>query len=243
MRYTGSVARRVQAVLLAIACDGVACEVVPPDDDITPSAVTEPGLSPCAPSESAYFAAELALAAPDEVTEVACEIVSRSGTAEEFALDLVCGDLAGELIVAVSPPPASDVLKVGAAVRVTRIRAPVGLGVADEWLRVEDPKGRLLLAFVAGGRLDPPDGTPWASPFSVREASSSCMVEETACGASQRGAVDLQLAGGAPVRLFEGTGATVGDKGAYVARVAAARVAPTGSACAPAWQLGLLAQR
>lgn len=221
----------------------VGCEVAPPDDDVTLSAVTESGLAPCAPAESAYFAAALVIEAIDEPAGVACEIASRRGSAEEFALELECGGAAGELLVAVSPPPSGDALAVGAAIRVTQILAPIGLGAADAWLRVEDLKGRLLLAYVAGGRLDPPDGAPWALPFAVREAPSSCMVEETACGASQRGAVDLQLAGGAPVRLFEGTGAVVGDKGAYVARVAAARVAPAGSACAPGWQLGLLAQR
>lgn len=226
-----------------VAVLAVACEVVPPDDDVTISAATESGLAPCAPPESAYFSADLALPIEGERADLACQIAGRSGGAGDFVVDLACGDVDAQLTVAVAPAPERDGLTVGKAVRLTAIRAPREFAAVDVWLRLEDTKGRLLLAYVAGARLDPPDGTSWATPFSAREAPSSCMVEETACGASQRAAVDLQLSGGAPIRLYEGTGAVVGDKGSHVARVAAARAAPAGSGCAPQWQLGLLAQR
>lgn len=158
-------------------------------------------------------------------------------------LDLECDHGPAQLVVESSPAPPGDGLRIGQALRITTIRAPGEAGEIDTWLRVESDTGRLLLAAVAATTLDPPDASPWASPFSVAEAASACMTEEAACGASLRTAVDLRLSGGAPLRLYDGTAAAVGDPGEFVVRVAAARTAPTGSACRPNWQLGLLATR
>lgn len=241
--YTCGVSRRRAARWAPWTLLAAACEVAPPDDDVTPFAVTESGLAPCAPSESAYFAAEFAPAPADERIERTCEITGRGGGGELFALELACDDGPAQLVVEVAPAPASDGLFVGQTIAVTLIRAPGELAAPDVWLRVADAKGRLLLAYVAGSQLQPPDATGWATPFSVREAPTTCMVEETACGARQRGAVDLQLSGGPPLRLFDGTSEIVGDKGSFVAHVAAAEVAPVGSGCPRRWQFGLLARR
>lgn len=219
----------------------LACEVAPPDDDIVPPAATAPELAPCAPAEAVGFSATLVPAPAGERAELRCEIASRGGGGEQRRFELACDDGPAQLLVDVAPAPPGDAFVVGQVLRITAIRAPGAAGEVDRWLRVESSSGRLLLAAVAAGRLDPPDGSPWLAPFAAREAASACMTEEAACGASQRGAVDLQLSGGAPVRLVDGTAAAVGDAGEFFAHVEAARVAPAGSDCRAYWQLGLLA--
>lgn len=221
----------------------VACEVAPPDDDIVPPAVTGPDLAPCAPAEAILFAATLSPAPAGERAEQRCEIAARDGDGEQRLLDLACDDGPAQLLVSLSPAPPGDAFTVGQALQITTIRAPGDAGATDVWLRVESTAGRLLLASVAAGRLDPPDGSPWPAPFAVAEAATACMSEESACGATRRGAVELRLSGGAPVSLVDGTAASVGDAGEYVAHVETARVAPPGSDCRPRWRLGLLATR
>lgn len=221
----------------------LACEVAPPDDDIGPPAVTGPELAPCAPAEAILFAASLTPAPASERAELRCEIAARDGDGERRLLDLACDDGPAQLLVSMSPAPPGDAFTVGQALRITAIRAPGEAGATDVWLRVETVAGRLLLAAAAADRLNPPDGSPWPAPFAVAEAASACMTEESACGASQRGAVELRLSGGPPTRLVDGTAATLGDADEYVAHVETARVAPSGSECRARWRLGLLATR
>jgi hypothetical protein len=221
----------------------LACEVAPPDDDIVPPAVTGPDLAPCAPAEAILFAATLTPAPTGERAELRCEIAAREGDGEQRLLDLACDDGPAQLLVSLAPAPPGDAFTVGQALRITAIRSPDAAGTTDVWLRVETTAGRLLLAAVAAGRLNPPDGSPWPAPFAVAEAASACMTEESACGASQRAAAELRLSGGAPTRLVDGTATTLGDAGEYVVHLETARVAPPGSECRARWQLGLLATR
>lgn len=196
------------------------------------------------PAESAFFRAALEPAPADARVELACSVTGRSGGAGSLVLDLACDGAAMRLYVEAEPAPAGDGFAVGQPLKVTVIRAADDAdGAGGRWLRVEGADGRLLLAAAAAGRVDPPDGTAWAAPFAWREAPGTCMVEETDCGATQRGALDLQLSGGAPRRLYDGTSSPVGDKGAFVAYVEAARAVPPGSGCPREFALALWAAR
>lgn len=216
----------------------LACEPAPVDDGLLPPDQSGATVPTCAPHEGASLRATLYPTPDADSATVECALRGISGEAESLTLALEC-DQARELVVASSPPPPDAPWIVGERLRVTTIRSP-GSGA---WLRVEDAAGRLLLAVQAGVDIDPPDGTPWASPFSWSEAPGSCVVEETACGATQRGAVALQLSGGAPLYLYEGTSSTACEKGAYAAYAEVARPAVPGSSCAPAYALGVVATR
>lgn len=218
------------------------CEVAGPDDDVLPAALTgEGGVRACAPPESVALRVTLAPAPAEERAEFDCDVTEREGSGELVVLALAC-DEPRELAIEASPAPPGDAWRVGQRLRVTTIRAPDGAGGQDEWLRVESA-GRLLLAAQAGGRIDPPEGAAWSSPFAWTAAPSTCMSEESACGASQRGAVFLQLSGGAPLHLYDGTSSLACEKGAFAAHVEAARAALPGSGCGSAFALGVLATR
>lgn len=181
---------------------------------------------------------------PDEAeVELACDLIGRSGGSSAWTLDLQCEGAARRLFVEAVPAPSGDGFTPGRSLRLTLIRAPAPGGGEDRWLRVETAAGRLLLAIAAGERVEPPGGSPWATPLSFRAAASTCMVEETDCGERQRGAVDVQLSGGPPLRLYDGTAKVVDDEGAFVAYVEAVRAVPPGSGCAPAFALGVVATR
>lgn len=224
----------------------VACESAAPSDDILPPDEAGLDLTPCAPADAAFFRATLEPPAEEERVALDCAVSEVRGVPGSRVLELSCGERTMRLYVEVEPAPARDGFVAGQAVALTAIRAPReggAVGEVDTWLRVESSKGELLVAAAAGARLDPPDGTPWAAPFTWREASGGCMVEETACGESVRGALDLQLSGGAPRRLYDGTSARVGDEGAFSAVVEAARTIPPGSGCPREFVLGLVAVR
>lgn len=221
-----------------------ACEIAAPSDDILPPDQGGDGRVACEPAKSASFRAQLEPAPVGERAELACTVARRSGVAGSGALDLECGDAAIRLHVEADPAPTSDGFVVGQALKLTAIRAASATGGReDRWLRVETASGRLLAATAVAGQIEPPDASGWASPFAWREWPSTCMVEETGCGEFQRGALGLQLSGGAPEHLVDGTSAAVGDDGEYVAYVEAATVAPAGSECPPWFALGLLATR
>lgn len=229
--------RKMAAALLT------ACEIADPSDDILPPDQAGPELAPCTPAEAVFLRATLEPRPTGERVELTCELMGRAGQAGFFALELRCGEEAVSLLVEAEPAPASDGFAPGQTLRLLAIRAPGEAGEDDTWLRVETAKGALLLAIAAGTRVDPPDGSAWATPFGWREASGTCMVEETGCGASQRGALDVQLSGGPPVRLYDGTAKAVGDKGSHLAYVEAARAVPPGSGCPRELAFGLLATR
>lgn len=218
------------------------CEVTPPDDDILPPALTGGGgVGPCVDAEPVGLRVTLAPAPAEERAELDCEVVGREGGGEAVTLALQC-DEPRALVIEASPAPPGEPWRVGQRLRVTAIRAPDGSGGQDEWLRVE-AAGRLLLAAQAGGRIDPPEGGAWALPFAWSEAPSTCVSEETACGASLRGALFLRLSGGAPLHLYDGTSSLGCEKGAFAAYVEAARVPAPGSGCGSAFALGVLATR
>lgn len=223
-----------------------ACEVAAPSDDIPPPDLVGLDLTPCAPAELASFRATLEPPPEEERIALSCAVSDARGEPGSRVLELACGERAMRLYLEVEPAPAGDGFAAGQALKLTAIRAPRegGLvGEVDTWLRVETTAGALLVAAAAGSRLEPPDGTSWSAPFSWREAPSGCMTEETACGESGRGALDLQLSGGAPRRLYDGTSARVGDEGAFSAVVEAARTIPPGSGCPREFVLGLVAVR
>ncbi|HEY8379026.1 MAG TPA: hypothetical protein VIK91_21185, partial [Nannocystis sp.] len=202
--------RALHGVMAALVA---ACEVAGPSDGLLPPDITDPELTPCTPEEAVFLRAALEPDPAEEEIELACDLIGRSGGSGAWALDLRCDGVNWRLFVEAAPAPAGDGFTPGRSLRITRIRAPrVGHG-ADTWLRVEAADGELLLAVAAAERLDPPDGSPWARPLHFREAVSTCMVEETDCGASQRGAVEVQLAGGPPLRLYDGTARAVDEEG------------------------------
>lgn len=216
----------------------LACEPAPVDDGLLPPDQSGATVPSCAPHEGASLRAAL-YPTPDAISAtLECVVRGVSDDAEVVALELEC-DETRELVVESSPPPPGTPWIVGERLRVTTIRSP-GSGL---WLRVEAATGRLLLAVQAGSEIDPPDGTAWATPFAWSEASGSCMVEETACGSTQRGAVALQLSGGPPLYLYEGTSSTACEKGAYAVYAEVARPVLPGSSCAPAYALGVVATR
>ncbi|WP_143825574.1 hypothetical protein [Nannocystis exedens] len=176
--------------------------------------------------------------------ELRCEVQAMRGDPGSRVLELACAEEPARLYVEADPAPPDDGFAAGQELRIRSIVAP-GEAVSDPdvWLRVEDAGGALLLAAAVGARVDPPEGGGWAAPFAWREAASTCMVEETACGESRRGALDLQLSGGAPLRLYDGTSSAAGDEGAFMAYVEAARADLPGSGCPREFVFGLIAAR
>ncbi|MDC0717602.1 hypothetical protein [Nannocystis bainbridge] len=240
----GGRGRRCAAALLLLRVLA-ACEVAAPSDDILPLDEAGPELSPCVSSEAAFLRAALEPMPRDDGAELRCTVTAMRGDAGSRVLDLACDGEAMRLYVEADPAPAGDGFAAGQELRVRAIVAPGEVASdPDVWLRVEDAGGALLLAAAVGARVDPPEGGGWAAPFAWREAASACMVEETACGELRRGALDLQLSGGAPLRLYDGTSSAAGDEGAFVAYVEAARTNVSGSGC-PRQRLvfGLIAAR
>ncbi|WAS92750.1 hypothetical protein [Nannocystis punicea] len=215
-----------------------------PSDDILPLDEAGPELSPCVPTEAAFFRAALEPMPGEAGAELSCEVQAMRGDAGSRVLDLACAGEAMRLYVEADPAPARDGFKVGQQLRLRAIVAPGEVvGEPDVWLRVEDAGGELLLAAAVGARVDPPEGGGWAAPFAWREAPGTCMVEETACGDTRRGALDLQLSGGAPRRLYDGTSSAAGDEGAFMAYVEVARADLPGSGCPREFVFGLIAAR
>lgn len=221
----------------------VACEVASPSDGILPPDEAGPELTPCVPTEAAFLRATLEPTPGEPRADLMCTVTAMRGEPGSRVLDLSCDGAATRLYVEAEPPPPGDGFSPGQALTVTAIRAAGEAGAADVWLRVEAADGRLLLAAAAGAQVEPPAAAGWAAPFAFREAPSACMVEETACGETRRGALDLQLSGGAPVRLYDGTSSPAGDEGAFLAYVEAARADLPGSGCPRAFVFGLIAAR
>ncbi|MCY1012442.1 hypothetical protein OV079_44305 [Nannocystis pusilla] len=235
----GGRGRRCAAGLLLAAC-----EVAAPSDDILPPDEAGPELSPCVPTEAAFFRAALEPMPGDASAELRCEVQAASGSPGSRVLELVCDGAAARLFVEAEPAPAGDGFATGQVLQIRSIVAPgEAANDPDVWLRVEDAGGALLLAAAVGARVDPPEGGGWAAPFAWREAAGTCMVEETACGETRRAALDLQLSGGAPLRLYDGTSSAAGDEGAFMAYVEAARANLPGSGCPREFVFGLIAAR
>ncbi|MBZ5713629.1 hypothetical protein K7C98_30745 [Nannocystis pusilla] len=222
----------------------IACEVAAPSDGVLPADEAGPELTPCVPTEAAFLRATLEPTPGEPRADLDCAVTAMRGEPGSRVLDLECGGAAARLSVEAEPAPARDGFLPGQAVKIAAIRAPgAAVGAADVWLRVEAADGRLLLAAAVAARVDPPADPGWAAPFAFREAASACMVEETACGEARRGALDLQLSGGAPVRLYDGTSSPAGDEGAFMAYVEAARATLPGSGCPREFVFGLIAAR
>jgi hypothetical protein len=222
----------------------VACEVASPSDGILPPDEAGPELTPCVPTEAAFLRAALEPMPGEPRADLMCTVTAMRGDPGSRVLDLACEGTATRLYVEADPAPAGDGFSPGQALTVTAIRAAgEAAGAEDVWLRVEAADGRLLLAAAVGTRVEAPAGAGWAAPFAFHEAASACMVEETDCGETRRGALDLQLSGGAPLRLYDGTSSPAGDEGAFLAYVEAARADLPGSGCPREFVFGLIAAR
>ncbi len=217
--------------------------------DVPTPVVSGGDVTACLPAESAAFEWTLAPVPEDSSTGISCVLAEVTAAGEELELGLECagpeGARATTLWVSATPAPPTAALRAGLAVRLWALTVDDPAQGRASYVRLETTKGGLLLAAAQAGALLPADGTdPWL-PFTISPAESTCMSEETACGAQERTAIDLRRAGGAPVIAQDGSFAAVGDLGeaqlwvSAALRGAATCVGPTG-----AWySLGLVAAR
>lgn len=236
MKWTRGVvlgARGVWLAALALACEVASAPEIP-----TPVA-TAATPEACVPAEAVDFTWALE-PGPENISQgVACVLgeVVEEGNALTMPLDCAEpeGPRARVLWVQATPPPPSTALRPGLVVRLWTIEATDDAGGAGSFVRLETAGGGLLVAAAQAGTLLPPGGSdPWL-PFVIMPGVSTCMAEETACGAQERSALDLRRAGGPPKIVHDASFAAVGDRGEAQLWVSAAVlgdaacVGPTGA--------------
>lgn len=231
--------------LAAIVGLSLACEVAQGPDLPRPAA-SDAGPEPCAPPDAVDFRWTLEPVPEDILFAAACVTGELVRLDDGVALPLSCAEPEGTrarvLSLWATPGLPTAALTSGLDVRLRVTRPGDGDGA---FVRLETLKGKLLVAAASAGALLPPDGAdPWL-PFALAPASSACLSEETACGATRRAAIDLRRAGGAP-RIVQDAGfAAVGDRGEAQIWVAAAITGdPACLGASGAWyELGLVATR
>lgn len=216
---------------------------------LLPGAVDTAGEQPgCEAPESVSFAWALAPVPEDISLDVRCTQMAVQVIADALTIELRCDEPGGEvmrtLTVWATPKPPRVGFEAGGAVRLRGFWLEQG-GLAAEFVRLETEKGGLLVAGARGGGLAPADGSDLWLPFSLAAGAGTCMSEETACGMTERAAVELRRAGGAPRLVSDAQWSRVGDRGEAQVWVAAAQ---TGDAtCVGAagvyYEVGLMAAR
>jgi len=228
---------------LALACEVASAPQTP--DLVASEAAPEA----CAPAEAVDFTWSIEPVPEDISLAVTCvlgEVVAGAGMA---LVPLECAEAEGprgrRLWVQATPAPPTRALRAGLSVRLWAIAASDEAGGEGSFVRLETASGGLLIAGARGGMLLAPDGSdPWV-PFVMMPGTSTCMSEETACGAVERSAIDLRRAGGPPRILHDASWAAVGDLGEAQVWVSAAIVGD--SACiGPSgahYEVGMMAAR
>jgi hypothetical protein len=222
----------------------------PPGPPDVPSVVATMGpLEACVEAEAVEFAWAIEPVPEDISLEVECVLGAHARIDGGVAVPLECAEADGTrartLYLWAQPGPPTAGLRAGAAVRLRAYQAAGPGADADAFVRLEAQDGGLVVAGAAAGALAPPDGTDLWPPFMISPATSACLSEETACGTSQRGAVDVRRAGGAPTIVLDASEARVGDRGEAQLWVAGARRGdPACLGGALAWySVGLMATR
>lgn len=216
---------------------------------LLPGAVDTAGEQPgCEAATAVSFAWALVPVPEDISLDVGCTQTAVQARADGLTIELRCDEPGGArmrvLSVWATPTPPRTGFAGGGAVRLRGYRVELG-GQAAEFVRLETASGALLVAGARGGGLAPADGSDLWLPFSLAAGATTCMSEETACGTSERAAVELRRAGGAPKLVSDGAWAKVGDRGEAQVWVAAAQTGDV--ACVGAtgvyYEVGLMAAR